>query len=137
MLALGLYLTYEALQLPLGSLTRPGPGFYPAVLALLLVILSGAILFHSLKRGAALLPVGFGARTVHIAITAGAILVYALLLEAIGFLLCTFVLVLALLVAFGKVPWPRSLIVAGAGTIAVYVMFTQLGIPLPKGIVGF
>lgn len=137
MLALGLYLVYEALQLPFGSLSRPGPGFYPAVLAVLLAGVSAAILFHSLKPGASRLLVGFGARTTHIAITAAAILVYGLLLEAIGFLLCTFVLVLALLVAFGKVPWLRSLVIAAAGTIAVYLAFTNLGIPLPKGVLAF
>lgn len=136
-LTLGLYVGYESLKLKFGSLTRPGPGFYPTVLALLLVAVSAALVFRSLRFDQRPLQVSFGGRTSYIAITAFAIIVYAAILEAIGFLPCTFVLVLMLMVGIGKVAWLRALLLTGAGTIAAYVIFTQLGIPLPKGILPF
>jgi putative tricarboxylic transport membrane protein len=136
-LLLGLYLVYEALHLKFGSITRPGPGFYPAVLAVLLVGVSGALILHALRSKKEILTVSFGARTGYIGITGVAIALYAAVLEALGFLVCTFVLVVALLIGIGKVPWPRSLLVAAIGTVSVYAVFTQLGIPLPKGIAGF
>lgn len=136
-LLLGLYLVYEALHLKFGSITRPGPGFYPTVLAVLLVGVAGALLLQALRPKNGVLTVAFGARTRHIGITAAAIASYAAVLEALGFLMCTFVLVVALLIGIGKVPWRRSLLVAAIGTVSIYAVFTQLGIPLPKGVLGF
>jgi putative tricarboxylic transport membrane protein len=136
-LALGLYVSYEALKLKFGSVTQPGPGFYPTVLALLLVVVSAALIFHSSRPREKTLQVDFGARTSHVAITSVAIIIYAAVLEGVGFLLCTFVLVLTMLVGIGKVTWLRSLVVALAGTVAVYAIFTKLGIPLPKGVLPF
>ena len=136
-LILGLYLVYEALKLEFGAITRPGPGFYPTVLAILLVGVSGSIFVRSLWSKDAVLSVSFGTHTGHIGITIAAIVLYAAVLEGIGFLLSTFVLVLLLLVGIGKVVWPRSLLVAAGGTVTFYLVFTKLGIPLPKGILGF
>jgi len=136
-LALALYVSYEALKLKFGSVTRPGPGFYPTVLALLLVGVSAALVLRSLRAGERHLQVSFGGRTGHIAITAVAIIVYAAVLEMVGFLPCTFALVLMLMRGIGKVAWPRAIVLTGAGTVVVYVIFTQLGIPLPKGLLPF
>jgi hypothetical protein len=134
LLGLALYLVFEALKLPFGTVARPGPGFYPTLLAVMLVGMSGAVFFHSLRSAAGLFQVRFLARSGHIGITFAAIVVYAALLEPLGFLLCTFVLVLMLLVGIGKVTWRRSILVSAVGTIVVYLIFTWLGIPLPKGI---
>ncbi len=134
LLAFALYMTYEALQLRFGSVSRPGPGFYPAILAVMLACLSGAVLVGSLRARDALLNVSFGSRTSHIGLTIAAVIVYAAVVEAIGFLVCTFILVLALLIGLGKVAWRRALLVAAVGTVVFYVIFTSLGIPLPQGI---
>lgn len=134
LLALGLYLAYEALKMSFGSITRPGPGFFPTALAGLLVAAASFVLLRSLRPSAERLQVDFGGRTSHILVTVLAISLYALALEAVGFLLCTFVLVLGLLVGLGRVGWPRSLLVSGGGTIVLYLVFTQLGIPLPQGL---
>lgn len=131
------YLVYEALHLKFGSVTRPGPGFYPMVLAVLLAGVSAALLLHAMRPKEGILLVSFGRRTGHIGMTGAAIGFYAAVLETLGFIACTFALVLALLIGIGQVPWLRSLLVAAIGTISVYAVFTQLGIPLPRGILGF
>jgi putative tricarboxylic transport membrane protein len=135
--ALSLYAAYEALQMQFGGVARPGPGFYPTLLALLLAGLSAAILVRSLRTRQDLHAVSFVARTRHIGITIVAIVFYAGVLEPIGFIPCTFALVLMLLVAIGKVPWRRSIVVAATGTVVFYLIFTWLGIPLPKGVLAF
>jgi putative tricarboxylic transport membrane protein len=133
-LALGLYLVYESMSMTFGSVARPGPGFYPTVLAWLLVGMSAVMLVRSLRLSGDALRVAFIARTSgHIVFTIAAIVVYAAVLEAVGFLLCTLVLVLMLLIGIGKVPWVRSAMVAAVGTVVFYTIFTWLGIPLPKG----
>ena len=137
LLVFGLYLVYEALQMRFGSVARPGPGFYPTLLAVLLVAVSGVLLVRSLSRREERLQVDFGARTGHIGITIAAIALYAAVLEAVGFLLCTFVLVFMLLVGIGKVPWLRSLVLASGGTALFYVIFSWIGIALPDGVLGF
>jgi hypothetical protein len=137
LLAFALYMAYEALQLRFGSVSRPGPGFYPAILTVLLACMSGAVLVRSLRARDELLTVSFGSRTSHIGLTIAAVIVYAAVVDTIGFLVCTFILVLALLIGLGKVVWRRSLLVAAAGTVFFYLVFTSLGIPLPKGILAF
>ncbi|MGD9951991.1 MAG: tripartite tricarboxylate transporter TctB family protein [Burkholderiales bacterium] len=134
LLAFAAYATYEALQLGFGSLSRPGPGFYPTLVASLLGLLACAVVGTSLRSDSGRRPVSFTGRTIDILVTCVAIVIYAGVVERIGFLLCTFTLVLALLVAYGKVPWVRALLVAAAGTIVSYVIFTALGIPLPQGV---
>lgn len=137
LLAFSAYATYEALQLGVGSLSRPGPGFYPTLVASLLGLLACVVLVMSLRSGSGAHSVSFTGRTIDILVTGVAIVVYAAVVEPIGFLPCTFTLVLALLVAYGKVPWVRGLLVATAGTVVSYVIFTALGIPLPKGVLPF
>lgn len=134
LLVLGLYIAYEALQMSFGSIRRPGPGFFPVILAVLLIVTAGVVAIRSLRFGSEAVAVGFGQRTWHILVTIAAVALYTALLETVGFLLCTLVLTFALLKGMGRVSWLRSAAIAIGGTVGLYLIFTQLGIPLPKGL---
>ena len=65
-----------------------------------------------------------------------AIVVYGALLPAAGFVLCTIAL-LTVVLRLGQVAWLPTLVSAIVASIACYVFFTRLGMPLPAGIVQF
>jgi hypothetical protein len=66
------------------------------------------------------------------------LLVYALILEKIGFLISTFFLILFLMRLVDPLPWVTSLLGSGLASILSYLLFeTWLKAQLPKGIFGF
>jgi len=66
------------------------------------------------------------------------LLAYTLLLEKVGFLICTFFLIFFLLRFVDPQPWLTSLLGGGATSILTYLFFeTWLKAQLPRGIFGF
>jgi hypothetical protein len=129
---LGLYALWESRVLPLGSLSQPGPGYMPVVLALLLIAL-GALAAATGAGSPRLAALGWGeaprALTI-VAACAGA----AFLLERLGYRVTMALLLVFLL---GVVERRRPLFaVAYAIALAVgtHLLFdTVLRVPLPRG----
>jgi hypothetical protein len=134
LLLLAICLVVHSLSLPFGSLSRPGPGFFPLVLSILLASCAGLLLVRSgLFRTDASIAI-FRSRSGHAALAALAIAAYGAALEWIGFPLLTVALLLFLLRGLGHVSWTRSLMLAAAGTAIAFVLFRQLGVQLPLGL---
>jgi len=63
------------------------------------------------------------------------LLVYTLILDWFGFILCTFLLLTILLKVFARQKWWKVLTTAGVASSASYIIFAVLlKSPLPKGI---
>jgi hypothetical protein len=59
---------------------------------------------------------------------------YTFLFDFLGYLICTFVLVLFMLLATHRHPWPVALSVALLTAVGSYVVFALwLSVPLPRG----
>ena len=135
-LAVALFAAAQGLSLGLGSLHRPGPGFFPFWGGVVLGLLSILLVVRSPARdapGAARVrpdtakPVG----------AAGAILGYLLLLEVLGFVPVTF-LFLLLLFRLERRSWTFSAASAAAGAVGSYGLFQLwLKTQLPTGPHGF
>jgi putative tricarboxylic transport membrane protein len=126
-LLLGLFMLYQALQLPVRTLDGgPGPGILPVGLALLLVGFSVWILARRRRE-----QVHFG-NTRRVGIMTLGVFVYAFLLERLGFIVTTSLLMVALMVAFNE---RRRLPLAAlglVGTAASFVLFYNvLKVQLP------
>lgn len=134
LLALGIYLLYESAQMRFGTITSPGPGFFPVFLSVLLIFAASVVLLKSHLPQVEKTEVRFDGRAGAIIVTLLAIGAYAFVLETIGFLLATFIIVVGLMIGIGRVPWLRALIFAAGGTVLIYAAFISLGIPLPTGI---
>ncbi|MFB3885440.1 MAG: tripartite tricarboxylate transporter TctB family protein [Thermodesulfobacteriota bacterium] len=124
---------------PVGTLSKPGTGFFPLILGATLGILCLMLLLSSLgkstrreeKKGTSSL----GKRRV--ALTFGVLLAYGLLLEPLGFLLCTFFLMFVVLKLVAGQRWSYSLLTSLLTTVASYVVFQKLlQTQLPPGILG-
>lgn len=122
--AFGGFVLVHALSYPMGSALRMGPGFFPAVLAGLIIVLGAALTLH-----------GFKARFAHsravihlrpVAAIGAAVTAFALTLERFGLAPATIALIV--ISSFAATPWRpvRTTILALAMTAVVYVIFIAI-----------
>ena len=136
LLLFGVLASVETRKLTIGELGRPGPGFFPFFLAAVLSIVSLALLFQSLRIKSA-------KETTHrtearqwgkVAWTLFGLVVYAFVLESLGFLLSTFFLMLFLFRAVDPLRWPVAIAGALTTSFLTYAIFKLwLQIPFPSG----
>jgi putative tricarboxylic transport membrane protein len=117
---------------PLGTVARPGPGFTPLVLALLLIVF-GVAVFAMGARARRLAEVGWHEWR-HAAAILAACAFAAWGIERLGYRL-TMALVLAfLLVIVERRRWPLGLALVLAVAGGSFLLFdTLLRVPLPRG----
>jgi hypothetical protein len=129
----------HAAQLGLGTLSEPGSGFVFLFSGFLIGIFSVVIFVLSLKRkgGGSISPF----RNVHwgkLGLALAYILLYGLLLERLGFLLTTFLLLGLLLGTIESKRWYVMFLVALTGALGTYGIFELwLHTRLPRGPFGF
>lgn len=138
-LALGLYIMCASYSLGLGDFQTPAAGFTPfffGVIFSLFSIVNVIGHFTGKQEGN-----GEKSRTYsmgsygHIGIMVGALLVYGILIERIGFLIMTCVVLTALFRVAGC-NWKISLIWGPVVACGSYFAFSYLGVMLPAGIIG-
>jgi hypothetical protein len=130
--AAGAFATFQAAQLPFGSIAQPDSGFFPLCVAVLVVIFALGIIAESHDAdGTAPTRPSWG-----VAAVAAALVGYVFLLKPAGFVICTLALLLFMLRALGALQWRRALGIALPAVVVCYVVFTRLGVPLPPGILG-
>ena len=134
-LAVAIFAALQGLALNLGSLSRPGPGFFPFWGGVVLGVLSVVLIVRSRRRATtrpSVRPESWKPLVV-----VGALLAYLLLLEPLGFVAVTF-LFLLLLFRLERRGWRFSAVSAAIGTLASYALFqVWLRTQLPTGPFGF
>jgi putative tricarboxylic transport membrane protein len=135
-LAIAIFFFLEGfINLKLGSLRSPGPGFFPFWGGVVLGLLSLVLLLSSLKNmGRLSLSV---LKSSKLLLVTGALLAYLLLLETFGFMTITF-LFLFLLFRIEYRGWVFSGVTALIGAVSSYALFQLwLKTQLPAGPFGF
>ena len=133
---------HEALDLDVGTPASPGSGFMLFGTAVVLGVLA---LFQVLKallsRPQAEERTEKRAEEIHLWRVVGVIganILYIVLLEQVGFLLCTFLLLSYLFQAYEKGKWVWAIAGAAATSLLTYVIFSRLlQLNLPKGLLQF
>ena len=139
LLAFALFAVTQARGLRFGTVAAPGPGFFPLCLAIALCLAGIGLIVQAWRAAPAGPPAPSpGLRRFAVVGTLASLLVYALVLEQLGFLLATF----ALLLFFFRVLQRQSWLVVVTGSLATsilaYLVFkTWLGINLPGGLLSF
>jgi putative tricarboxylic transport membrane protein len=137
LLAVSIGICAGSLQMHVGTFTGPGPGFFPLATGLVLGAFSIIILAQAQKAGSE--PVRFwnaGANKNAIYLTFFFILVYALLLERIGFIATTILFFLLVSRFVCRHRWTTAVFFALVTSFATYFVFSFLiHAPLPQGIV--
>lgn len=129
------YICVESLRLGLGTFHRPGAGFISFYCGIVLGVLSLILLYLGFLRNVEEeASLGNWRRILLLLV---AILVFTLLLEKLGFLPSTFLLILLVLKGVERRGWGFSLGVALLVAVASYVVFnTLLKADLPAGLLG-
>jgi putative tricarboxylic transport membrane protein len=132
-IGLGAAAAYEAAKLPFGTIHNPGPGFFPWWTSVVIILLGLVLVFTALRPRSSHARKDSG-RVVKVFVLLVVLAVYTFLLDLLGYLVCTFLLVLFMLRATDPQRWPIALCVAAMAAIGSYVVFAVwLSVPLPRG----
>lgn len=133
-LALGAAAAYESTKLPFGTGHNPGPGFFPWWTSLALALLALILLAQALTSRSRSVPDERSSRIAKVALLLVGLGAYTFLLEPLGYLLSTFLLVLFMLRVTDPQRWAVALSMAAITAVGSYVVFAVwLSVPLPPG----
>jgi putative tricarboxylic transport membrane protein len=133
---LGIAAIYEAVVgIGIGTFAEPGSGFYPFLLAIVLVALAVALFLANLGKNESAQPFwakGAWRRPIlAIAVLAG----YLILIVYVGFIVGTVYIFLAWMMIVEKEPFKKSAVVSVSGAALIYLLFVVLmGISFPRGL---
>jgi len=127
-----LYL-FEGRNLALGRLRAPGPGIFPLVVGVIFALVSIGVIADALlakTAGAASFPKGEDLK--RLLVTFAAFFVYVLLINVLGFLIATLLLVIFYTRTVGRISWLQAGASAIGITLVVWAVFVLvLGVKLP------
>jgi Tripartite tricarboxylate transporter TctB family len=131
------YLSLESYRLGLSTASRPGPGLFPFIAAACIGLIAALRLTNSVRMSVLDENPGSciaGEGRLVLYVIAG-MAAYAFLLDLLGFLLCTFLLVAFYLKVIAARRWPVTLIFAAAVALASHLFFdVLLKAELPRGL---
>ena len=132
---LALFVMWESRALPLGTWRQPGPGYFPVLLAALLLIL-GALVWAMGGGAARVASVGWG-ESRHALVILGVSAFICLGLERLGYRLTMLTALLFLVWLVERKTLVASAVFAIALSFGSYYLFdTLLRVPLPRGPLG-
>ena len=132
----GLAILWQGRGLTIGSFRNPGSGLFPALIAAIMIFFSVLLLLFP-QKGERVAPPVSARSLLRISAVFVALLLYAFLLETLGFLVVSFVLTTFLFIAFGSQKYSLAAVKAIVFTGLAYLLFEiLLKSNLPKGILG-
>ena len=129
-LAVGIFFALGGLRLGLGTLSSPGPGFLPVIMAMFL----GSFSLFKIVKGLIRPGINIGRIPWIRAIwVIASVFLFGLLLDLIGFLLSTFIMMFILFgLLRGKKGWTHVFIYSVITALAAWLVFSvALEIPFP------
>lgn len=138
-LVVGIVFAVGATNYSMGSSARPGPGYFPLLLSIILAILGAVVLFKSLTietEGGD--PIGAIAWR-PLLITVGSIVLFGVLLPRLGMVITIPILIIAVSFAGDEFKWRGVLIAAAVLTFFSWVIFVwglKLTIPMWPSFLG-
>ena len=134
---IGTTILWQGRHLSVGSLRVPGPGFFPLLLAAVMMILSLFLIIPGEKKEGIREP--YSIRFIgRVSIVFVALLVYFFFLESLGFIVVSFLLMTFLFVVMASQKWHIALLQAFIFVGLAYLLFEiLLKSQLPKNVFGF
>jgi len=121
----------------MGKASRPGPGFLPFGLAIILIALSLALILGSWKKESDSVPFWPKRGWLRPLVGVGIFLLYALTLGPLGFIFTTFLFLILWMWIIERIRWVTILTISVGVTGVLYFIFEYfLEVPLPAGFLG-
>jgi len=130
-MAVGIFFALGGVKLNLGTFRNPGAGFLPTIMGLVLVFFSFLTLVKGLIRP--IRPISRIPWRRH-ALAVASVFFYGLLLDYIGFLPSTFILMFILFgfLIKGERKWPRVFLYSASTALSAWLLFSMaLSVPFP------
>ncbi len=129
---LSLLVVWESLRVELGTLSEPGSGFLPFCVGLALCALSIVLIYRGWKVREARKP-----HSLRVVLALVSLFVFSLVLDILGFVVATFLLVGTLFHLGQPRRWWILIGMSALVTLAAYVVFgVFLGVYFPRGFLG-
>ena len=137
LLAIGIATAWSSIHLSMGKWRHPGPGFFPFGLAIVLIILSLALVLRHWQKDPTPVPFWPGRTWLRPLLGVLSLVLYALLFDRIGFILTTFLFLVIWMWVIERLRWRTILSISIGTTVALYLIFSLfLEVPLPPGFLG-
>jgi hypothetical protein len=136
-LLLSCYLSVESYRLGLSTANRPGPGFFPFIAASAIGMIAVFRLTNSIRNNSSHnnSEPGIGGEARLVLYVIAGMTAYVFLLDLLGFLFCTFLLVAFYLKVIAARRWPVTLSFAAAVALASHFFFdVLLKAEMPRGL---
>lgn len=132
LLLLGFFVCYQGLDLTLGTPNRPGPGFVPFGLGLILLTLAGVYLWQNRGRKEEKKSAGGNYRRTALAL--GVLCFYAFAVSWAGYILTTFFSFILWLSLIERKGWMQTASLACLAAVGIYAFNVLFSIQLPAGL---
>jgi putative tricarboxylic transport membrane protein len=143
LLLIALAVLLGSVKLGLGTIGSPGPGFLPFLAAVVLAFSSGihflSKIFSNVQRpNGTVASLWVGAKWRKVIYVVLALVIYSIFIEEVGFIVCTFLVMMVLLLVMEVKHWYTVLIGGALVALISYVVFEKLlAVGFPIGIFGF
>jgi len=135
-LFLGAAILWQGISLRVGTFRAPGPGFFPCLIAGVLIVLSILLILSAQRGKRKPLPLSFQSLQ-KVLVVYGALLGYFFALEYLGFALSGFLLMMFLFVVIDRQKIGSATATAVVFMVLAYVLFNiLLKSQLPQGVFG-
>lgn len=142
-LFVGLFIIVGSLySLKVWTASEPGPGLFPLIAGILLSFMSLIILikgtFTKTLEKKSLRVLWSGLKWKKVFYMTGALLIYSLILDFIGFILSTLLLLIFLFIGIQPQKWKVAIGLSLFTSVGSYLLFYRiLQVQLPRGLLGF
>jgi hypothetical protein len=140
-LVLGATAAYGGFELGLGSGVEPGSGFLTFVAGVFVALMAAILFIQSFRANARdqarVADLWHGVKWHRAIAIVILIIAFILVFETVGFLICSFALLVIIMRCLEGLPWKTALLVPAITVLVTYVLFTTiLKTSLPAGVFG-
>ena len=135
-LAVGAFVAWEGRKLGLGTAHEPGSGYALFWIGLIMCVLAAGEIAKATSKGSeSIASLWAGTRWQKVLLVTVMLLVFGFAFDTIGFVICSLVMLLVLMLLVDPVPARTAIVVSVAATLIVWAVLTEaLKIQMPAGL---
>lgn len=136
----GIFAVFGGWRMSPGTLSSPGAGFFAFYLGIILSFLSIPLFYKGVRSRFTETrnPIEIAGRWKRLLFSLALFVSYAFVLKSVGFIICSFVLLILLFRVVEGCSWKSTLLISIICTVVSYLVFAKyLGVPLPKGVIPY